>query len=173
MRTQRKEHFRVGRIFIWFHFLRTKEISYEWNVQAHKILCVWDWKVSHQCTHQLGDLVQWVGKWCRKTCSLPYASGKLVSQMCLIFKPESSVLIQKHTINVKGSFVPKGLVLNENMVLKSCKSIFGKIFMWWNWNKMSDISGAWSLLMNAFEKKKWELLWSLRFMNLNSLCRLG
>jgi hypothetical protein len=47
-------------IFILFNYLRTKEILFMFKPIKFPIFGTA--KYTYQCTHQLGDLVQWVGK---------------------------------------------------------------------------------------------------------------
>lgn len=130
LRTQReKTILEMERIFIRFNYLSTKEISYEWKVQAHKILCVWDWRV-YPSMHSPAWRLSPVG-WkimVSKTYSLVYASGRLVSSNLLSFKPQASILIHKHSINVRDSFISKGFGIKWEYDVKSCTSIFEKIF---------------------------------------------
>lgn len=51
----------------------------------------------------------------------------------------------------EGPLYQRALVLNENKVSSSCKSIFEKVFC--HEIEMSEIPGAWNLL-NALEEKK-------------------
>lgn len=130
LRTQRENTIlEMGRISIRFNYLTTKEISYDWNVQVHKILCVWDWRVCPSMYSPAWRLspVGWKIM-VSKTYSLAYASGKLVSSILLSFKPQASNLIHKHSINVRDSFISKGFGIKWEYGVKSCTSIFEKIF---------------------------------------------